>query len=189
VDVQLNTLFVMTRGATVRRDHLTVQVLVDKKVRLTVPVHQIESVAAFGGVHVTPSAMALLAEHGAAVAFLTASGRLVCRVDAPHGGNVLLRREQYRRADCPVGRANVARNLVAGKIQNARNLLLRTAREAESDEQRRELARAPTAWATTCRLCRENRTSTRFAAGRATRRRSISARSRRWSRRIGKRSG
>lgn len=130
MEVQLNTLYVVTRAATVRRDHLTLQVVVEKAVRLTVPVHQLESVAVFGGVHVTPSAMGLCAEHGVAVNFLTESGRLVARVDAPSSGNVLLRREQFRKADDPAARGAVSRCVVAGKLQNCRNLLLRAGRES-----------------------------------------------------------
>ncbi|MBA4067502.1 MAG: subtype I-C CRISPR-associated endonuclease Cas1 [Isosphaera sp.] len=141
-EVQLNTLYVVTRGATVRRDGLTLQVVVERAVRLTVPVHQVESVAAFGGVHVTPGAMALCAEHGAAVTYLTESGRLVARVDAPGSGNVLLRRAQYRLADDPAARAGVARCAVAGKVQNGRNLLLRAGREAADPADRAALAAA-----------------------------------------------
>jgi hypothetical protein len=40
VDVQLNTLYVVADRATVRRDHLTLQVEVERQVRLSVPVHQ-----------------------------------------------------------------------------------------------------------------------------------------------------
>ena len=144
MDIQLNTLFVVTRGATIRRDHLTLQVMIDGAVRLTLPIHQLESVAAFGGVHVTPSAMALCAEHGVAVAFLTESGRLVARVDAPASGNVLLRREQYRKADDPAVRAAIARAAVAGKLQNSRNLLLRPGRESSSADDQRSLSMAAT---------------------------------------------
>lgn len=137
MDVQLNTLFVVTRKATVRRDHLTLKVLVENVTKLTVPIHQLDGLAVFGGVHVTPSAMALCAEHQVAVSFLTESGRLVARVDAPGSGNVLLRREQFRAADDAGKRAAVARAVVAGKIHNARNLLLRSAREtAVADDQR-----------------------------------------------------
>src|SRR5881398_749878 len=116
--MQLNTLYVVTRGAVVRRDHLTLRVEVERQVRLSVPIHQLESVAAFGGVHVTPGAMALCAENGAAVNFLTDSGRLLARVDAPGSGNVLLRREQFRKADDELARATVSRCVVAGKVQN-----------------------------------------------------------------------
>lgn len=131
MDIQLNTLYVVTNAATVRRDHLTLQVEVDRQVRLSVPVHQLESVAAFGGVHVTPAAMGLCAENGVAVNFLTEYGRLIARVDAPGSGNVLLRREQYRKADEQAARGRVARCLVAGKVHNCRNLLLRAGRESD----------------------------------------------------------
>jgi CRISPR-associated protein Cas1 len=136
MEVQLNTLYVMTRGASVRQQSETLQVHLDGAVRLTVPIHQVESLAVFGGVHVTPPAMALCAERGAAVAFLTESGRLVARVDAPASGNVLLRREQFRKADDPAFAAGVARCLVAGKVQNGRNLLLRAGREADAEADR-----------------------------------------------------
>jgi len=132
MEVQLNTLFVITRGATVRCDHLTLKVVVEKQTKLTIPIHQLDGLAVFGGIHVTPSAMALCAENSVAVSFLTESGRLMARVDAPGSGNVLLRREQFRAADDPAKRTAISRAIVAGKIHNARNLLLRAAREAAS---------------------------------------------------------
>lgn len=134
MDVLLNTLYIITRGATLRRDHLTLQVLVAKETRLTVPIHQLEAVALFGMVHVTAGALHLCAEHGVAVSFMTESGRLISRVDAPGSGNVLLRRTQFRWADLDDKRTAVSRCVVAGKVQNARNLLLRGAREAASTE-------------------------------------------------------
>jgi len=142
LEVQLNTLFVVTRGAAIRRDHLTLKVTLDGQTKLIVPIHQLDGVAVFGGVYVTPAAMALSAEHNVAVSFLTDSGRLLARVDAPCSGNVLLRREQFRAADDAGKRAAVAKAVVAGKIHNTRNLLLRSAREAASDEDRRELSAA-----------------------------------------------
>ena len=144
MDIQLNTLFVVTRSACVRRESETLQVSIDRKVRLTTPISQLESVAVFGGVHVTPSAMQLCADRGVAVSFFTESGRLMCRVDAPFSSNVLLRREQYRKADSPEFRAAVARNLVAGKIQNTRNLLLRSAREGDAADDQSALQAAAT---------------------------------------------
>ena len=136
MDVHLNTLYIVSRGASVRRDHLTLTVWVERQCRLAVPIHQLEGVAVFGNAHVTPGALQLCAERGVAVSFLTESGRLLSRVDAPGSGNVLLRRTQFRWADSPDRCAAIARAAVAGKVQNARNLLLRAARESErSDDQ------------------------------------------------------
>jgi CRISPR-associated protein Cas1 len=50
-------------------------------------------------------------------------------VQGPVSGNVLLRREQYRRADDPAASAAIARTMVAAKIANARTVLLRAARD------------------------------------------------------------
>jgi len=142
VEVQLNTLFVITRGASVRKDHLTLKVFVEQETKLTVPIHQLDGVAVFGGVHITPDAMALCAENNVAVSFMTESGRLLARVDAPSSGNVLLRREQFRAADLESKRTVIAKAIVAGKIHNARNLLLRSARESDHAEDRDALAAA-----------------------------------------------
>jgi len=151
VEVQLNTLYVVTRGATLRRDHLTIRVVVEKQTRLVVPIHQLEGVALFGRVHVTADVLHLCAEHGVAVSFLEESGRLLSRVDAPGSGNVLLRRTQFRWADLPERRADVSRAVVAGKVQNARNLLLRAAREAPDEDDRQTLQSAAERLADTVR--------------------------------------
>jgi CRISPR-associated protein Cas1 len=146
-EVVQNTLYVMTQGAYLHRDHLTLKVEVEKETKLAVPIHHLNSVAVFGSVMVSPGAMELCMEAGAALTFLTERGRLVARVDAPQSGNVLLRREQFRWADRPEACAGVARNIVAGKLQNARGVLMRGAREALSDEDRVELSSAADALA------------------------------------------
>ncbi len=145
MDVQLNTLFVMARGATVRRDHLTLQVSVENQTRLTLPIHPTRWKASSSSAlltHLTAGALRLCAENGVAVSFMTHSGRLVCRVDAPGSGNVLLRRTQFRWADLEEKRTDIARALVAGKIQNSRNLLLRAARETGDADDAARLQKA-----------------------------------------------
>ena len=122
----------MTQGAYLHREHLTLQVEVERETRLSVPIHHIDSVAVFGSIMVSPGAMELCAQNGAAVTFLAESGRLVARVDAPQSGNVLLRREQFRKADRPEDCARIARCIVAGKLQNARGLLMRISRQKEA---------------------------------------------------------
>jgi CRISPR-associated protein Cas1 len=86
--------------------------------------------------------MSLCAERGVAVSFLSESGRLQARVDAPFSGNVLLRREQFRQADRPERGAAFARAFVAGKVHNCRNLLLRAARDSNAAEDQAALTAA-----------------------------------------------
>lgn len=130
MDVQLNTLYVFTAGAYLRREGRTVRVEVEKQARLAVPIHHLDAIAVFGPVLVTPGLMELCVEAGVALNYLSEAGRLVARVDAPRSGNVLLRREQFRRADRPEACVPLARAFVAGKLHNARNALLRSARES-----------------------------------------------------------
>jgi CRISPR-associated protein Cas1 len=127
--VQQQTLYVMTEGAYLHRDGQTILVEIEKKVALRVPFHMIDSIACFGRVMVSPQLMGACAETGIALSFLTANGRMMARVDAPASGNVLLRRQQFRKADDAVFSLECSRAIVAGKIHNARNNLLRSSRD------------------------------------------------------------
>jgi CRISPR-associated protein Cas1 len=69
------------------------------------------------------------------VSWLTSFGRFRARVSGPTAGNPLLRRAQYEvHADID-GRLAIARGMVAGKIHNARQVLLRAARDATGARQ------------------------------------------------------
>lgn len=134
MDLQLNTLFVLTPGSYLRRDHRNVIVEVEKQVRASIPVHHLDAIALFGHGLVSPGVMELCHEQGVSLTFLSESGRVVARVDAPQSGNVLLRREQFRRADRPSECTALARGFVAGKLQNARHTLLRAARDTDDPD-------------------------------------------------------
>ena len=54
--------------------------------------------------------MAFCAEHNVGVSFLSEHGRFLARIQGPIHGNVLLRREQYRRADEEAASADLARD-------------------------------------------------------------------------------
>ena len=73
--------------------------------------------------------MGLCAERGVALTYFTEAGRFLARVEGPVSGNVLLRREQYRRSDDLDKAAEIARSVVIAKVANCRTILLRAARE------------------------------------------------------------
>jgi len=142
MEISQNVLYVLTQGAYVHRDHLTLQVKVDGAVKLGVPMHNLQALALFGNVMVSPGALNLCAEAGIAVTFLSESGHLLARVDAPVSGNVLLRREQFRQADNPARCLALGRCFIAGKLQNVRANLLRAARDNPTSEDRDTLQQA-----------------------------------------------
>lgn len=141
----LNTLFVTTQGAYLAKDGQTLVVKVDGAVRMQLPIHNLGSVICFGQVAVSPFLLGYCAENAVGVSFLSEHGRFLARVQGATSGNVLLRREQYRRADDPAASADIARAVVAAKLANCRVALLRAQRdrpEAEGAERLRSSAAA-----------------------------------------------
>jgi CRISPR-associated protein Cas1 len=127
----LNTLFVMTQGAYLKKDGDAVSVRIEKQVRLRVPLINLCGIVCFGRIACSPYLLGACARAGVAVTFFTEYGRLLAVSHGFTPGNVLLRRAQYRRADDPQQSADVARTIVLGKIANYRALLRRAAREQD----------------------------------------------------------
>ena len=125
----LNTLFVTTQGAYLAKEGETVVVKVQNEIRLRMPIHILGGIVCFGNVLCSPFLMGFCAENGVAVSFLTEYGRFLARVQGPVSGNVLLRREQYRKADDRKATVEVVRSVLAGKLANCRTVLQRVLRD------------------------------------------------------------
>jgi CRISPR-associated protein Cas1 len=138
----LNTLYVMTQGAYVCLDHETVKVEVDGKVQMQVPLHHLGSIVTFGNVMLSPFIMGRCADDGRAVVILDWNGRFKCRVVGKTTGNVLLRQAQYEAVRDKDRAVSIARNIVAGKVKNSREILMRGAREADDRDESEALRKA-----------------------------------------------
>ena len=125
----LNTLYVTTEGAWLHKDGENLVMEVEGAVRARLPVHMLEHVVCLGRVMMSPALMGHCAVSGICVSFLSANGRFLARVEGPVSGNVLLRREQYRRSDDAAGAAAVVRNLLIGKVHNQRAVVSRARRD------------------------------------------------------------
>ena len=130
----LNTLFVTTPNAYLSKEGETVLVKVEHETRLQVPMAALEGIVCIGGAGFSPPLMELCAENGVTISFLTEGGRFMSRITGPVSGNILLRKEQYRRADDPVKSTALAKSFVIGKIANCRAVLLRAARDGDGGE-------------------------------------------------------
>jgi len=129
----LNTLYVTIPNAYLSKDGETVLVRVEHETRLRVPIHTLEGIVCVGLVSMSPPLMGFCAEHNVGVSFLSEHGRFLARIQGPIHGNVLLRREQYRRADQDADSAAIARSILLAKIANSRTSLLRAGREHTSE--------------------------------------------------------
>lgn len=137
----LNTLFITLNGAYLARQGEAVLVRQEKQTKLRVPIHTLGGIVCFGRVGVSPSLMHLCGERGVAISLLTETGRFQARIDGYPSGNVLLRREQYRRSDENPAATAVARNMVAAKCANARTVLMRNLRDYPQSDGRNDVER------------------------------------------------
>lgn len=125
----LNTLFVTTQGAYLSKEGETVVIKVDGEIAMRLPIHTLGGIVCFGNVSCSPFLMGFCAVSGVAVSFLTENGGFLAKVQGPVSGNVLLRREQYRKADDLMASALIARSILTGKLANCRTVLQRLLRD------------------------------------------------------------
>jgi CRISPR-associated protein Cas1 len=132
----LNTLYVTTEGARLRKDGENVVAEIDGAERGRIPLHMLGAVVVFGATSVSPPLIGALAGAGITLVLLDRHGRFEARVEGPVSGNVLLRRAQYRASEQP---DEIVRSLVSAKIANQRAVLQRALRDhgAEMDAGRR----------------------------------------------------
>jgi CRISPR-associated protein Cas1 len=137
----LNTLYVNTTESYLRLDNDTLRVMLGEETRLRVPLHHLEAVVCFGRIGLSVPLMHRLAEEAIALVLLDDNGRFKARLEGPMAGNVLLRKAQHAQSANSAFALDLARNFVAGKINNTRQVLLRGARDAKSESDAAQLTR------------------------------------------------
>src|SRR5881397_3806091 len=90
-------------------------------------------------------------DDGIGIVLLDDHGQFKARLEGPISGNVLLRQAQHRAALDSTFCLNTARAIVAGKIRNSRQALLRGARETDNETDRSLLSRSAEALASSLR--------------------------------------
>jgi len=138
----LNTLYVTTPESYLHLENDTVRIEVERETRLRVPLHHVGTVVCFGNVMLSTPLMHRLADSGIGLVLLDSHGRFKARLEGPVSGNVLLRQAQHERSRDAAFTLDIARCCVAGKIKNARQVLLRGAREAKDTADNASLARS-----------------------------------------------
>lgn len=126
----LNTVYITTEGAALRKDGENLVADVEGVEKARVPLHMLASVVAFGAVYASPALMGACAAAGITLVFLERDGRFLARVEGPVSGNVLLRRAQYQASDAP---EEIVRSIVTAKIVNQRAVLLRALRDYRTE--------------------------------------------------------
>ncbi|MFC4375548.1 type I-C CRISPR-associated endonuclease Cas1c [Nocardia halotolerans] len=126
----LKTLYVTTPGTSLHLDGDALRVFhPDRPGRHLLPLIRIEEIVAFNGVSVTDDLMHRCAADGRGVTWVTGNGKFLARVAGPVTGNPHLRLGQARAHENPATCLDLAKAMVAGKLHNYRQLILRSARD------------------------------------------------------------
>lgn len=134
-----NILYVQTQGSYLRLDHDTLIIEVEKEKKFQIPLHHVGGIVMFGNVLISPFLLHRCAEDGRDTVWLSQGGRFKARLSGPTTGNVLLRKAQYETLRDATLTLAIARNFVAGKLQNARQTLMRAARETDNENDASDL--------------------------------------------------
>ncbi len=129
----LNTLYVTSEDAWLRKDGANLVVEVGGEERARAPLHMLDGVVSFGRPGASPALMAACAGAGVTLSHLDPSGRFLARVEGVRTGNVLLRKAQFRTAEDDARRLVIVRGIIGAKAANQRAVVRRALRDhAES---------------------------------------------------------
>ena len=129
----LNTLYVLTPESYLfcRNENICIKLGGEEK--LAVPALTIDAIVCFGQMTVSTPLLAFCGEHGISITFLTQSGAFQGRFYGPVSGNVLLRKKQYESLNDPAFRCRYVRDELYAKFRNSKMVLLRHARNVETE--------------------------------------------------------
>lgn len=125
----LNTLYVTTFDRYLSLDGENVVIKENSSEIGRLPLHNLDSIIAFGSSGASPALMGKCAERSVSLVFMDRNGRFLARTEGKRNGNVLLRRKQYRTADNSSESLGIARNMIVGKLFNSRYVIDRSIRD------------------------------------------------------------
>ncbi|WP_068775558.1 type I-C CRISPR-associated endonuclease Cas1c [Paenibacillus sp. FJAT-26967] len=125
----MNTLFITQPDVYLSLDGDNIVLLKEQERLGRLPLHNLESVVAFGYTGASPALMGYCAERNISIVFLTMNGRFLARVIGASKGNVVLRKKQSLVSENELLSARIARNFITGKIYNHKWILERMTRD------------------------------------------------------------
>ena len=124
-----NILYITSPDAYLSLDGETVKIQIGDDKEKRIPFHNLEGIITFGYAGASPDLMHACAQRNIALTFLSSHGRFLARVNGEQYGNVVLRKKQYRISDSEMESLAIAKNMLIGKIYNAKWVLARVVRD------------------------------------------------------------
>lgn len=128
----MSVAYIMEQGATAGLESERLVVRKGKTLLSSLHLFKLRQVVLLGNISLTPAAIAALMRSGIDTIFMTRSGRYLGRLQPPHGKNITLRCDQFKKMGDSKFCLDAARSIVSGKIVNCRAVLLRLDRNREN---------------------------------------------------------
>lgn len=138
-DVKLNILYITLDGLYLHHELEKIKVEQKHETILEIPIHHLQGITIFGICSISPSLLQKCLSRGIYISYLTPRGKFLGRLEGANSGNVLLRKLQFKKSDIEVEKIKIAKSILAGKIQNSRLNLLRSARELKDDKKEKDI--------------------------------------------------
>lgn len=125
----LNTLYITSENKYLSLDDENVVIKEEGTELGRMPLHNLEMIVSFSRAGASPALMGKCASNDISIVFLTPNGSFLARVEGKTKGNVFLRKRQYEVSSDMDESLKIARNVIIGKVYNARWVIERTTRD------------------------------------------------------------
>ena len=125
----LNTLYILSEDAYLALDGENVVAWKDKTIAGRIPLHTLTSIVCFSYKGASPALMGECASRGLDLVFFSPRGRFLARTSGMNKGSLLLQKRQYEICSDEKLCCEIARNMLLGKVFNARWVIERAKRD------------------------------------------------------------
>ncbi len=125
----LRTLFITSPDTYLHCENDTISVIINREEKTRIPAHMLESIVCLADTTVSTPLIGYCGMHGISLSFHAPTGRFYGRIYGPVSGNVLLRRKQFLMTEDSEVACCFVRNLLYGKIRNARTVLMKSEKD------------------------------------------------------------
>lgn len=121
----MSVIYISEQGVSLSKYGNAIKVFQDKEVIRTLPLINVEQIVLIGNVDISVSLMSFLMKQGIETSFLTFNGRFKGKLIGEISKNILLRVNQFRKAESKKFSLKISKQIILGKVKNYQRVLQR----------------------------------------------------------------
>lgn len=125
----LNTLYITSEMKYLSLDGGNVVIKEENSEVGRMPLHNLDMIVTFSRLGASPALLGRCGQENIAVVFLSPNGSFLAKIEGKTRGNVLLRKKQYQTSEDDAVCVDIAKNIILGKVYNARWVIERAKRD------------------------------------------------------------